>query len=223
MEIKNNEYNFLRKRLKRLEEVYKQSCDLIVRNAVKETTLYDIEEGIPGFYDTYAEKFEECKMESLKEVLDLTDEILGNYTIEKLPKIEVKEAKKIFKVKERALNAFVKAYNAAVEKENLSYFSQRVDDKLLLLTYEEGEFLGAVASVQRNRRNKEALCPFCKQFRRGEDIVFMTTNVKEAKSEFAVVGQYCCSEYEICNRDIEEIESVKKFIRYSYPKNKNKK
>lgn len=217
-EVTNEDYNFLKKRMKRLEECYKQSCDQQIRNAVKDKTLFEICERFPSFYEDYGESFEACKMSSLKEVADLVDMVLAKYSIEKLSPITMQEAKKILKLKEKALKQFVKGYNEAVARENLTYYSQRIDDKLVCLTEQNGEFVGAATDISKGKRNGECLCHFCRRFRRGDEIVFVTNSARTAKGEYSSIGQSICSDYEACNRDIEERQPVVKFLSYKLEK-----
>ena len=79
-EVKNEEYNFLRKRMLRLEEVYKQSSDQKVRQVVKEKTLYEICDRFPDFYEEYQDSFEACKMSSLMEISNLIDLVMSYYS-----------------------------------------------------------------------------------------------------------------------------------------------
>ncbi len=213
-EVTNEDYNFLRVRMRRLEETYKQCIDQKVRQAVKERTLYEICERFPNFFEDYAEAFEACQMSSLREIVDLTDMVLGKYSVEKLPTIQASQVKKMLKLKDKALNSFVKGYNDAVAQRDLTYYSQRIDDKLVFLTQKDGELVGAVTQVSKAQRKGECLCHFCRKFRRGDEILFVTNSARTAKGEYSSLGQSICSDYERCNQDIEDRERVVKFLRY---------
>lgn len=213
-EVTNEDYNFLRVRMRRLEEAYKQCIDQKVRQAVKERTLYEICERFPNFFEDYAEAFETCQMSSLREIVDLTDMVLGKYSVEKLPTIQASQVKKMLKLKDKALNSFVKGYNDAVAQRDLTYYSQRIDDKLVFLTQKDGELVGAVTQVSKAQRKGECLCHFCRKFRRGDEILFVTNSARTAKGEYSSLGQSICSDYERCNQDIEDRERVVKFLRY---------
>lgn len=213
-EVTNEDYNFLRVRMRRLEEAYKQCIDQKVRQAVKERTLYEICERFPNFFEDYAEAFEACQMSSLREIVDLTDMVLGKYSVEKLPTIQASQVKKMLKLKDKALNSFVKGYNDAVAQRDLTYYSQRIDDKLVFLTQKDGELVGAVTQVSKAQRKGECLCHFCRKFRRGDEILFVTNSARTAKGEYSSLGQSICSDYERCNQDIEDRERVVKFLRY---------
>lgn len=212
--ITNEDYNFLRARMQRLEEAYKQCIDDRVRNAVKDKTLYEICERFPSFFEDYADSFEGCRMSSLKEITDLTELVMSKYSIEKLPKIEASQVKKMLKLKDKALKSFVSGYNTAVATKDLTYYSQRIDDKLIFLTQQDGELVGAVTQVSKSQRNGECLCHFCRRFRRGDDILFVTNSARTAKDEYSSIGQTICSDFETCNRSIEERENVVKFLQY---------
>ena len=224
MELKVTQYNFIRARMKRLEEAYKQSCDQQVRNAVKEKTFYEIAGEIDGFYEKFADLFEGCEMSSLMEITKLTDVVMGEYTALKLPPIETAQAKRILKLKERDLNNFVKQYNQAVSKQALTYYSQLIDQKIVFLTQIDGEFVGTVGQLSKDRRNRESLCVFCRQFRRGDEIVFATTSTPAKNSgEYSAVGQYCCSDYNRCNNAIEDSKALEEFVSFAMVKKKRKK
>lgn len=213
--VQNEDYNFLRNRMMRLEEAYKQSIDPKIRIAVRDKTLYDICERFPDFLDLHGEDFDKCQMSSLKETLDLYDSIMSLYAPEKLPPISSeKEVKGILKLKERALKNFIRSYNQAVSQQGLSYYSQRIDDKFVFLTVDDGKFVGAVTDVSRHQRGGESLCMVCQRFRRGDEILFLTNPVKSAKGEYAAVGQSICSDYENCNHALEDRKRLVKFLQY---------
>lgn len=221
-EVKNEEYNFLRKRMLRLEEVYKQSSDQKVRQVVKEKTLYEICDRFPDFYEEYQDSFEACKMSSLMEISNLIDLVMSKYSVEALSPITEKEAKKILKLKDKPLKIFVKGYNDAITNKNLTYYSQRIDDKLVFLTMDDNKFVGSVTNVTPNARNGECLCHFCRQFRRGNDILFITNTAKTSKGDYSSIGQTVCSDYSRCNKDIEARDAVVKFLKYKIKKEKTR-
>ena len=221
--ISNEDYNFLRKRMMRLEESYKQSNDQTVRKAVRDKTLFDICERFPDFLYDYGDAFECCAMSSLKEITDLFDSVMGRYSIEPLPKIQSeKDVKRLLKLKDKALKTFIKGYNDAVETHNLTYYSQRIDDKLVFLTVQDGEFVGAATDVSRSQRNGECLCHVCRRFKRGQEITFVTNTAKTTKGEYSSLGQTICSDYESCNREVEDREPLVKFLRYKLDKEKER-
>lgn len=218
-EVSNEDFNFLRKRMARLEEVYKQSNDPVVRCAVRDKTLFDICERFPSFYEDFGESFEGCKMSSLMEITALFDSVMGQYSVEPLqPITSEKQVKKMLKLKDKQLKSFIKGYNEAVAKKPLTYYSQRIDDKLVFMTVQDGEFIGAATEVSKDRRNGECLCYFCRRFRRGDDIVFVTNTARTAKGEYSSIGQTICSDYESCNRELEDKPPVVKFLRYHIDK-----
>lgn len=224
MELKVTKYNFIRARMKRLEEAYKQSCDQNVRNAVKEKTFYEIAGEIDGFYEKFGDLFDGCEMSSLMEITKLTEAVMSEYSATPLPVIEASQAKRILKLKERDLNNFVKAYNAAVSKQPLTYYSQIIDQKIVFLTQIDGEFVGTVGQISKDRRNRESLCAFCRQFRRGDEIVFATTSTPAKNSgEYSAIGQYCCSDYNRCNNSIEDSSVLEDFVSFAMVKKKGKK
>ena len=221
--ISNEDYNFLRKRMLRLEESYKQSNDSTVRRAVRDKTLFDICERFPDFLYEYGDVFECCAMSSLKEITDLYDLVMGRFSIKQLPKIESeKEVKRLLKLKDKALKSFIKGYNEAVETHNLTYYSQRIDDKLVFLTVQDGEFVGAATDVSRSQRNGECLCHVCRRFKRGPEITFVTNTAKTTKGEYSSLGQTICSDYESCNREVEDREPLVKFLRYKLDKERER-
>lgn len=220
--IRNEDYNFIKKRMLRLEEAYKQSNDQKVRQLVKEQVLYEISERFPRFLEEYAESFTNCQMSSLREITELTAHVLSKYSVEKLPQITEKEAKRVLKLKDKALKIFVRGYNAAIVSKNLTYYSQRIDDKLVFFTTQDNMPLGLVSSINPNVRNKECLCYFCKQFRRGKDIVFITNSVKPKEGNYSCIGQTVCSDYEMCNRSIESNKTLVKIFKYKLGNNEDK-
>lgn len=222
MEVEVTKYNFLRKRMRRLEECYKQSCDQNVRKAVRDRTLFEISEEIDGFYEMFAEMFNECEMSSLMEIVNLIEKVMENYSAKKLPQIDIKDAKKILKLKEKDVKDFVKDYNKAVIKEPLLYYSKQIDQKVIFLTQIDGEFIANVGQSSKNSNSKETLCCFCNQFRRGDEIMFATTKIGN-KNEYKVIGQYCCSDYQKCNHEIENIKNLETFLTQGKSKNKSRK
>lgn len=220
--IRNEDYNFLKKRMLRLEESYKQSNDQKIRQIVKEQVLYEIIERFPTFFEEYADNFENCQMASLIEITNLIDLVMSKYSVEKLPPITEKEAKKILKLNDKTLKKFVKGYNDAVVNKDLTYYSQRIDDKLVFLTRQDDNSIGLVTNVNSNVRNKECLCHFCRQFRRGDEILFVKNITQTTKGYYSCIGQTVCSDYERCNKSIESNKTLIKFLRYNIDNNKNK-
>lgn len=55
---------------------------------------------------------------------------------------------------------FLKAYNEAVKKENLTYFSARQDNKFIIMTYKDGEYYGTVSDLPKDAKHKKSLCCF---------------------------------------------------------------
>lgn len=220
--IRNEDYNFIKKRMLRLEEAYKQSNDQKVRQLVKEQVLYEISERFPRFLEEYAASFANCQMSSLREITELTVHVLSKYSVEKLPPLTEKEAKRVLKLKDKALKLFVRGYNAAIVSKDLTYYSQRIDDKLVFFTTQDNMPLGLVSSINPNVRNKECMCYFCKQFRRGKNIVFITNSVKTKEGNYSCIGQTVCSDYEMCNRSIESNKTLVKFFKYKLGNNEDK-
>lgn len=221
--IANEDYNFLRTRMLRLEECYKQSVDPKIRRAVRDKTLYDIGDRFPEFIEKYGELFDRCEMSSLKEIVDLYDSIMERYSVEKLPFItSEKEIKRILKLKDKALKNFIRGYNEAVSRQDLTYYSQRIDDRFVFLTIDNGEFVGAVTEVSRHQRSGECLCHVCRRFRRGDEILFLTNTAQTTKGDYSSIGQSICSDYEVCNQVVEERQPLVKFLRYKLEKFENK-
>lgn len=220
--VKNEDFNFLRKRMFRLEEAYKQSNDEKIRQIVKEKTLYEICERFPTFFEKYSESFEACKMSSLIEITNLIDFVMSKYSVESLPQITEKEAKKVLRLKDRSLKIFLRGYNDAMLNEKLTYYSQRIDDRLVCLAMKDNEFVGTVTNITPNIRNRECLCHFCRQFRRGDDILYITNTAKTIKGDYSSIGQTICSNYEMCNKDIESSDALVKFLSFKLEKTKNR-
>ena len=214
--ISNEEYNFIKKRMQYLEGAYKQSTDNLVRNAVKDSVLYEIGERIPDFYSEYSSLFSTCKMSSLKEILDLYYMIMNSYEIISFPKVEnSNDIKRIIKLKDNNLKSFIRGYNEAVDKNSLSYYSQIIDDKLVILTYCDGEFIGTVTDMTKRAKNGECLCFVCNRFRKGNEISFISNVSKKSNGEYSSIGQTICTDYVTCNKEIEDTDKLVKFLKYS--------
>lgn len=213
-EISNEDYNFLMVRMRGLEETYKQCIDAKVRNIVKEKIFCEICIRFPTFFECYGDYFQQCKMSSLKEICDLIDLVNSKYVVKRMPYIREKQIMKILKLKEKSLKAFVKDYNNAIEGKNLTYYSKKMDDKLVLLSQHDGELIGAVTQGFSFKGNKECLCYFCGKFRRGNEILFVTNSVRTAKGKYASIGQTICSDFELCNKNIEKKQNVIRFLSY---------
>jgi len=220
--VNNMEYNFIIKRLRRLEEAYKQSCDKNVRIAVRDQTLVDISDAIYGFYEQFGEKISLCKMGSLKEILDLIDEITGELDVQNMQELSLSSAKKMLKLRERQLVSFVNEYNDVNAEKNLTYYGKQIDQKYVMISESSGELISTIADIPKETKNSETLCCFCKQFRKGNDIMFITSTAKKSNGEYNTIGQYCCSDYEKCNADIENNEGLVKFISFAQSKKRRK-
>ena len=154
-------------------------------------------------------------MSSLKEIVDIIDKIMSSLTIIKLVEIDLSTAKKIFKLKDKQLNNFVKSYNEAIKKENLTYFSKVIDNKYIILSFKNGEFYGTVTEIPKERKFKKNLCYICDNFRTGDEIYFVTNTSKKATGEYNTIGQYCCSDYQKCNKDIIDSEKLIDFLSHT--------
>ena len=196
-EISNEDYNFLMVRMRGLEETYKQCIDAKVRNIVKEKIFCEICIRFPTFFECYGDYFQQCKMSSLKEICDLIDLVNSKYVVKRMPYIREKQIMKILKLKEKSLKAFVKDYK-----------------KQVVLSQHDGELIGAVTQGFSFKGNKECLCYFCGKFRRGNEILFVTNSVRTAKGKYASIGQTICSDFELCNKNIEKKQNVIRFLSY---------
>ncbi|NMA50989.1 MAG: hypothetical protein GX951_03985 [Mollicutes bacterium] len=221
LELLNEEFNFMIRKLKLLEEAYKQSVDHNVRLTVKEKVFFDLCENINEFYKMFEIDFENCKMSSLREILELIEKVIKAVSIVSLPEISSSEAKKVLKLKGKQLSLFVKKYNEVVKNEKLTYYSTIIDNKFIMLTYKDGEYYGVVSIIPKNIRIKKNLCCFCKQFRDGDEIMFIQNVLSNSSSgKYNSIGQYCCSDYKKCNNNIENSEQLIKFLSYDRLKNK---
>lgn len=214
LEIKNTEYNLIRQKLKRLEEAYGQSCDDNIRKSTKETAFMDLCMQIPAFYESFSEDFDKCQMISLRQIVDLSDAVLSQLDVQKLSRLELSQAKKILKLKEKALNQFLRGYNETAERRPLTYYSQQIDEKMVFLYYQDGQFIGVVGNVSKSQKMRESLCAFCNNFRKGDEIVFVSNTVSSANGDYSTLGQYCCKDTEKCNSSILDPTGLVNFMTY---------
>ena len=220
--INNEDYNYLRKRMRRLEETYKQSEDPNIRNAVKMTTLEEINKRLYDFKDLFGTDFEKCKMSSLVEIDNLEEKVMSNYKVKKLQEVTEKELKKQLKLKDKPLKAFLKGYNEAIKNEDLTYYAQRIDDKLVILSKTEDEFVGAVTNVIRSNKKSQHLCPFCNKFRHGDEVIFISNVKSNQQGEYSSIGQTICEDYKMCNKDIQSKEALNTFLSFKLDKGKSR-
>ena len=220
--VSNIEYNHVKKGLKRLEGAYNQSHDDTIRKAVKEKTYFDLAFTIEGFGERFYGAFETCQMQNLKEIDELAGTVLTQLEVTPLPQIEASTLKKRLKLKEKPMNSFVRGYNESTAKTSLTYYSQQIDEKLVLLHYKDGEFIGVVGDVLRKKGIGQSLCAFCNQFRRGEEIAMVTNNVKTPEGAYSTLGQYICLDHVKCNADILEENKLMDFMTYSGAKERKK-
>lgn len=162
----------------------------------------------------FGKELENCMMSSLKEICELTNRILEKVEINKLEEIDIKTAKKILKLKQKQLIKFIKSYNDAIKVHNLTYFSMILDNKFIILTVSNGKYYGNVSEISKEIRNKKSLCYFCNSFRDGNEIIFATNTLKKSNGEYSSIGQYCCSNYQKCNKEIIDINNLIEFLTY---------
>ena len=62
----------------------------------------------------------------------------------------------------------------------------------------------------------------CRKFKRGQEIIFVTNTAKTTKGEYSSLGQTFCSDYESCNREVEDKAPLVKFLRYKLDKGKER-
>lgn len=213
LKVNNLQLNLIRKGIFRLRDCYRQSNDSNIRNSVKEMVFYELSEGVDGFMDLFYDKFNACKMDSLASVEDLAEDILKSLDVEKMPKIDMATAKKLFrKMQEKDLRSVVAGYNKAVESGNMSYYSQTIDNNRVFLYYDNGQFDGAVCSISRNDKGREIDCHFCHFFRRADDIEYVTKVEKGKKGNYTSRTVTCCSDHAMCNDAILSLEPLKDFL-----------
>lgn len=151
-------------------------------------------------------------MSSLKEINDINDKILSSLIINRMKEIDLSTAKKVLKLKDKQLNNFVKSYNEAIKKENLTYFSKVIDNKYIILFEKNDKFYGAVTEVSKERKVRKNLCYICNNFRIGDEIFFVANTTKKTNGEYNTIGHYCCSNYKKCNNDIIDSKKLKEFL-----------
>lgn len=215
LKISNIEYNLIRKKMQTLEEAYVQSCDDSVRKTAKEIAYLDLCMQIPGFYELFKDEFEKCQMTSLREITELSTEILSRLDVHKLSTIEVSQAKKVLKLKEKTMNQFLRGYNQMAKSRPLTYYSQQIDEKMVFLYYQDGQFMGVVGNISKTQRRREALCVFCNNFRNGEEIVFVTNAISSNSGDYSSIGLYCCKDTEKCNSSILNTDKLSNFMTYN--------
>jgi len=211
--VNNLEYNLIKKRLNRLKEAYSQSNDDDVLRTVKDQVYTELAIAIDKFDDSFSKDFDACKMSGLKEIEDLITTVNSNVIVQDLPRIELSSAKKILKqLSEKQLNAFVQAYNGL--KTPVTYYSKRFDDKLAIILPQDGTFIGVVAEIRKGDKQREQICAFCNNFRKGDEIGFVSNKVTSRKDEYRALGLLCCLDGVLCNTDILDTQKLISFISY---------
>ena len=66
------------------------------------------------------------------------------------------------------------------------------------------------------------MCCFCNSFRDGDEIMFVTNSLRSENDVYSTIGQYCCSDYRQCNKDILDSNKLIKFLSYSKKRGKIK-
>ncbi len=222
LEINNIEYNLIKKKMKQLRDTYMQSNDQEICNVVKEQVFFELGTKINSFADFFAEFFEKCEMNSLKEIDDLEEAVLALIKVVKLPQIEYERMKKKVKMPEKNLKRVVKNYNEAVLNEPLTYYSQQIDEKKVFVFPKDEECLMVLCDTSRYNGGRKILCDFCNGFRTSDEILFVSNTIKLNKEEYSTLGLNCCSDYIKCNQDILQTEKLTDFLRYGKEKIKSK-
>lgn len=83
---------------------------------------------------------------------------MSHLDVKRLAPLEISVAKRIFKLKGKALNQFVRGFNAAVIKRPLTYYSQQIDQKFIFIFDNDGEYHGVVGNVSKTHKTRESLC-----------------------------------------------------------------
>jgi len=214
LNVTNLEYNLIKKQLKILETAYKQSNDKKVLESVKTRVYFELTSGINEFTEYFGKELEACQMTNLKEIDELREKIMANLNIKHLPKIEAKSLKKKLKLSDKDLASLIRGYNESINKKPLTYYSQKIDEKLVILYYENEECSAAVCSTIKNKRSLvPGFCHFCNTVRSCDEILFIA-NTRATKKDYSSIGVYCCLNYEKCNADIIDTNNLRKFINY---------
>ena len=208
--INNLENNLIQRSLRLLEDAYKQSNDSKVLNAVKDQIYFQLME-IERFSEMFEKDFDNCKMESLAEITDLSDKIKEEVEVLKLSRITEKDLNNAVKLKEKPLRLALKGYNYTISNTNLTYYSYPIDDKVVLILPKEDKIIANIARVSNINKLGESLCYFCKQFRKNFDMDHIT-NEKSSKDNYDTVTQTVCKDYLVCNRSILNTDNLEEFI-----------
>ncbi len=220
LEIYNTDYNMLRKKIEQLRETYMQSSDENVRNVVKEQVFYDLCEKIELFENHFAQYFETCKMNSLKEIDELAAEIFKNVSVIKMPKIQYEQIVKRIKMASKNLKEIARNYNETIKQESLTYYSQIIDTKMVFIFFHDDELHTVLCDVSQYNGVRKLHCRFCNSFRQSCEMGFVSNTIKFKKNEYSTLGINCCLDYNKCNQDILETQKLTDFM--SYGKNKTK-
>jgi len=213
MKITNIDYNFIKAQLKTLESAYKQSNDKEVLSSVQTRIYFNLVEKIDGFEKNFSEHFESFKMSNLKEIDELSEAILESMNIIHLPEVSEPDLKKKIKLSDRDLASLIRGYNEAV-KTPLTYYSQKIDEKLAILYYEDNIFTSVICNTIKNKKAIiPSFCHFCNTLRKGDEIVFIA-NTKSTHKDYSTLGVYCCLDYRACNKEITNKDNLIKFINY---------
>lgn len=210
LETTNTQYNLINKNLQILEDSYKQSNDSKVLNAVKDQIYFQLME-IEGFSEMFEKDFENCKMDSLAEITELSEKIKNSVETIKLPNITEKELKSAVKLKEKPLRLSLNGYNNTINNTNLTYYSHPIDDKTILILPKEDKIIANIARVANINKLGESLCYFCKQFRKNFEMVHIT-NERSFRDNYDTVTQTVCKDYLVCNSSILSTDNLEEFI-----------
>ena len=213
-------YNLIKKELSKIEDCYKQSNDIKIRNCVKEMAFYKLCDAIPSFEELFIDAFTACDMSSLYKLDKLYESVWSEIKIEELPQVDLSTVKKLFrKLQEKEQRAIVAGYNEALKNTNLVYYTQSFNSKKVILYYDNGQFEGYICETRPNVKGREMDCHFCHAFRRGSEIEYVSKIEKGKNGVYNSRTVTCCSDYKMCNEDLLNIDPLKDFLKIGESKN----
>ncbi|MFJ7725351.1 FusB/FusC family EF-G-binding protein [Neobacillus sp. NPDC097160] len=208
--IKNEQYNFIKRQVDLIKDIYKKNSDPSVIKAFRELANAQILDLFPHAAREQVEKLDLSRWKTDAE-FDQYVQDLARYLIP-FPKLTEQQVKKMFPKAKK-----LKVPNlSTIDFEKMTYLSwSDISTNKKFIIYELNEKLMGI-ECKYSIINKDNLCSFCNRF---GQVAFISTITKAKKSNnpdyYKAIGNYICLDSAECNKKITSVDYLTTFLEES--------
>ncbi|MBB6734370.1 FusB/FusC family EF-G-binding protein [Cohnella zeiphila] len=208
--IRNHQYNQILKQAKLLQKAFETGSDPKVTESVRESALIHVMEAFPDATETQKQTLEQ--LVSLRSEEQFRDYMRSlEPLMEEFSPVTEQQLKKLFpKVKKLKVPDL-----SAVDFRYVTYlgWTDVATGKLFLVYRLDGRLVGIEGRF--TPANKKGACFLC---RRQEEVALFTAVTKSrpagaSPDYYKAIGNYMCTDSEVCNRNLTDTAILEKFVR----------